>query len=120
MLVCTRIGLSRRRVAHTAPPARPSTAASPMARSSVLFPDMFEPVTSRALVAPPSATSLRTRWRAEINGCPSPVASKTEGSLASSGKTKSGLSYAAPASELSTRSPPTLTTLSKLDVPGGM
>ena len=43
----------RSRAAHTQPPACASTALRPMARSSVLLPDMFEPVTSSSVPGGP-------------------------------------------------------------------
>ena len=58
--------LSRR--ARTVAPAIASTALTPMARSSVLFPDMLEPLTSKRRVARLSETSLQTHFAAGMSG----------------------------------------------------
>ena len=73
---CTRIvapsetGVSVSDVARTTPPARASTAFTPTDRSSVLFPDMFEPLmmSTRGPDSPPSVTSLRTHRSTGMSG----------------------------------------------------
>ena len=59
-----------RSVAHTGAPACASTALRPMARSSVLFPDMFDPVISSSVPGGPTTTSLATRRSSGISGWP--------------------------------------------------
>ena len=49
----TASGESRSRLARTGKPARAITVATPTVRSSVLLPDMFEPLTTSARTAPP-------------------------------------------------------------------
>ena len=61
-------GVSCKRRARTGAPAIASTVLMPTVRSSVLFPDMFEPLTSSTRVRPPMSTSLHTRTAAGING----------------------------------------------------
>jgi hypothetical protein len=63
-----RSGERRRRVARTGAPANASTALTPTVRSSVLFPDMFDPLTTSNWISRPSATSLRTIRAAGIRG----------------------------------------------------
>ena len=54
--------------AHTGAPAWAITAAAPIERSNVLFPDMFEPVTNSAVPGPRNATSFSTRLSLETKG----------------------------------------------------
>ena len=61
MLVATRAAPMRSAAAQTGAPAKASAAFTPSARSSVLLPDMFEPVTTSARPATGSRTSLPTR-----------------------------------------------------------
>ena len=59
MLVCRSHGGIRSRAAQTGAPACASTALRPIARSSVLLPDMFEPVTSRSVPGGPDLDVVR-------------------------------------------------------------
>ena len=68
MLVCRSHGGRRIRAAQTQPPACASTVLRPIARSSVLLPDMFEPVTSSNVPGGPTCASLATRRRRGISG----------------------------------------------------
>ena len=68
MLVHTSTGVSRIDVAQTGPPAWASTTFVPIARKSVLLPDMFEPVTSKNVPGGPTVTSLLTRVSSLSNG----------------------------------------------------
>ena len=61
--------------ARTGAPAKASTALIPTVRSSVLFPDMFEPLTISTCVGQPRARSLRMQISAGISGWPSDSAS---------------------------------------------
>ena len=68
--------------ARTGAPACASTALRPTVRSSVLLPDMFEPLTSsRCGASPPSRTSLATAVCAGSSGCASASASNRGGAL---------------------------------------
>jgi hypothetical protein len=78
---------------------------NPMARSSVLFPDMFDPVTRRIAPGGPTATSLLTRRAGAMRGWPSASAAKTRSS-AIVGTHQSGLSRCAAASADSASSSP--------------
>src|SRR4029078_11096197 len=71
MLLHTAHGGIRNDAAHTGAPAWASTVLIPIARSSVLFPDMFEPVIRSSLPDGPTSTSLLTRHASGISGCPS-------------------------------------------------
>ena len=53
MLVCSSTAGILNAAAHTGPPAWASAAFRPIARSSVLFPDMFDPVTRSSVPAGP-------------------------------------------------------------------
>jgi hypothetical protein len=53
-------GEIRSEPARTGAPASASTALTPTVRSSVLFPDMFEPLTTSNCVPGVSRTSFRT------------------------------------------------------------
>ena len=78
-----------------------------MARSSVLLPDMFEPLTIRTRgPLPPSLTSLRTADASFKSGCPSAVASNS-GPSWNTGNGSAGCSYAYVASAASASSSPT-------------
>ena len=68
MLAPTCSGVSRRRFAHTGAPAIANTVLIPTVRSSVLFPDIFEPLTSSTRVGLEISTSLQTRSAAQISG----------------------------------------------------
>ena len=72
----TASGESRSRPARTGRPAWAITAATPTDRKSVLLPDMFDPLTTRARTGPPRLTSFRTHSWAAISGCPRPTALK--------------------------------------------
>ena len=65
LVASTSPGGSRRSAAHTGAPVCASTALMPSVRSSVLLPDIFEPVTSRNVPGGPSVTSLATRLSAQ-------------------------------------------------------
>ena len=71
MLVASTTGGIESRSAHTGAPAWARTALTPIARNSVLLPDMFEPVTSRNEPAGPISTSLATHVSLGNSGCPS-------------------------------------------------
>src|SRR5215211_5609703 len=58
-------------VAQLGAPADASTMFTPIDRSSVLLPDMFEPVTSRKVPLGPTVRSLQTRDVSGISGWPS-------------------------------------------------
>ena len=60
--------------AQTQPPAWASTMLRPIERSSVLFPDMFDPVMRRTVPAGPTVTSLATRRSSGMSGWPMPAA----------------------------------------------
>ncbi len=60
--------------AVTGAPACARTAFAPIARRSVLFPDMFEPVTKRNRPTGPTSTSLATAWSLGSSGCASSAA----------------------------------------------
>ena len=75
-------------------PARASTVLTPTVRNNVLFPDMFEPLTIKARVAPPRETSLTTQSRGWISGWPTASAWKQAGPAAISGKVSEGFSAA--------------------------
>ena len=60
--------LTRAPDAHTTDPACAITAARPIDRRRVLFPDMFEPVTSRNRPGPSRAASLGRRTLSGSNG----------------------------------------------------
>ena len=92
MLVHGRSGGILRRSAHTGAPACASTTLTPTARSSVLLPDMFDPVTIRKPPGGPTVTSFATRRSAAIRGWPSPRASRTADDSSISGKAHDGLS----------------------------
>ena len=68
MLVRTASGDKESASAQTGAPASASTPATPIARSNVLLPDMFEPVMSNAWPFARSATSLGTRAARGIRG----------------------------------------------------
>ena len=63
-------GRQRSEAARTGAPASASTALIPTVRSSVLFPDMFDPLDEQ-LCAGARCTSLRTIRSAGSSGCPS-------------------------------------------------
>ena len=68
----------RSRAARTGAPASASTTLTPTDRSSVLFPDMFEPLTMMTRgPSPPRWTSFRTDTRSAISGWPSAWASNS-------------------------------------------
>ena len=90
MLVTTRSGGMRRASAHTGPPAWPSTTFRPTAFTSVDFPDMFDPVTSRNEPAGPTSTSLRTQSSGARRGWPSARARSVVTSASSVGMVQSG------------------------------
>ena len=90
----TASGVSRSREARTGAPARASTALIPTVRNKVLLPDMFEPLTIKTRVTPPSATSLRTQTAGWISGWPTASASKHAGPSTSSGNGSAGFSAA--------------------------
>ena len=71
MLVASATGGIESCSAHTGAPAWASTTLTPIARNSVLLPDMFEPVTSRNEPAGPISTSLATHVSLGSSGCPS-------------------------------------------------
>jgi hypothetical protein len=56
-----------------------------MVRSSVLLPDMLEPLTMNSRASSPSAMSLPTAWECGSKGCVSPSARKQTPSSAISG-----------------------------------
>ncbi len=86
-----------------------STVLMPTERSSVLLPDIFEPLTSNTRVAPDRSTSLRTLPSAEISGWPRPVALNAAGPSRNSGNGSSGCSKLYPAIDSSASiSPSTL------------
>ena len=98
----------RSRRAVTGAPARASTTLTPTDRSSVLFPDMFEPLTMITRgPPPPRRTSFLTPTVAAISGWPRPSASYSGPSSASSGNGSSGRSYAKVASAASASTSPT-------------
>ena len=68
MLVITRRLESDSDAAQTGAPAWAKTAATPMDRSMVLLPDMFEPVTMSAGTSASRRTSLATRSVATMSG----------------------------------------------------
>jgi len=106
MLVQMSTGVRRMDVAQTGPPACASTTLVPMARSSVLLPDMFEPVTNTNVPGGPTETSLFTRLPAASSGCPSACASMRAGPSTRSGMTQSGLSCASvPSADSASASP---------------
>src|SRR5437016_10533013 len=74
-------------------PAMARTALMPMVRSNVLFPDMFEPLTSITRVSRSSRTLFRTHLESGISGCPrfSPM-KVIDDSSANSGKGSPGCS----------------------------
>ena len=74
-----------------APPACASTVFRPIARSSVLLPDMFDPVTSSSVPGGPTWTSLPTRRSSGISGCPSAAASSTRRRRRRSGMAPAGI-----------------------------
>ncbi len=106
MLVHSATGGRRSAVAQTGPPACASTMLTPMARSSVLLPDMLEPVTSKNVPGGPTVTSFTTRAAPGSSGCPNPVATSAGASGASAGRAQSGLSKRKPASALSASASP--------------
>ena len=75
----TASGDIRSRLARTGAPAWASTAFTPSVRSSVLLPDMFEPLTTNtrgpAGASPPMRTSLRTTRASSMSGWPMASAS---------------------------------------------
>ena len=80
-------GVSRRRLARTGAPASASTAFTPTVRSSVLLPDMFDPLTTSTdgpspCPSPASRTSFRTLVSRGISGCPSASPSKQRAPVA--------------------------------------
>ena len=76
---------SRSALARTGAPASASTTLVPTERSSVLLPDMFEPLTISTRVAPPIATSLRMQRTSGMSGWPSAHASNCVPGASSSG-----------------------------------
>src|SRR5688572_8634392 len=78
-------------VAQTGPPACASTALSPTARSSVLLPAMFDPVTISTVPGGPTVTSLGTRRSPGSKGCPSASAIIAYASGDTSGHAHPGL-----------------------------
>ena len=92
-------------VAHTAEPACARTVFRPTARSSVLLPDMFDPVTSTKVPGGPIVRSLVTIVSGGRSGWPSCRAVMQERpltvSLCSTGKHQSGFACATPASAAS-------------------
>ena len=66
----------RRSCAHrTGAPAWARTALTPIVRSSVLFPDMFDPLTTSSCVSFDNRTSFGTARAAGMSGCAIRVAS---------------------------------------------
>ena len=90
------VGDRRSRAARTGAPISARTALTPTERSSVVLPDMFDPLTMSTRGAPPSATSLGTAAAAGNRGCDSRSASYTDGPSASaiSGNGSAGCSQA--------------------------
>ena len=76
MLDCRSQGGIVKAAAQTETPVCASTAFKPIARRSVLFPDMLEPVTSSIVPGGPRRTSLATRRSPAISGWPSASASR--------------------------------------------
>ena len=69
----TASGESRSRRARTGAPACASTTLTPSVRSSVLLPDMFEPLTTSRRRSPPSANDrCAPAWSSGISGWPIP------------------------------------------------
>ena len=68
MLVCRSAGGITKLPAQTGAPACASTVLRPMARRSVLFPDMLEPVINTVVPVGPTSTSLTTRRRSGMSG----------------------------------------------------
>ena len=62
-------GDRRRRAARTGAPISARTALTPTERSSVVLPDMLEPLTISTRGAVPSATSFGTAAAAGSRGC---------------------------------------------------
>lgn len=83
-------GVSRRLQARTGAPAIASTALIPTVRSSVLLPDIFEPLTRSTRVESKRRTLLRMQVPDGISGCPISVASK-HGTLDQLGKRIAGM-----------------------------
>ena len=106
MLARSRTTGSRKVVAHTGPPASASAVLSPSARSSVLLPAMFEPVTISAEPGPGSCTSLSMRTSGTSSGWPRPRASSAAPGSAISGMRASGSPNCKVASEHSASSSP--------------
>src|ERR1039458_8843514 len=101
MLAPTRSGVSWKSRARTGAPAMASTTFIPTARSSVLLPDMLEPLTSRTRVSPRMLTSLRTQRTDGTSGCPSSSPSNDAAPSANSGDGSAGCSKLYVASESS-------------------
>ncbi len=70
-------GLIRSDVPRTGAPAIASTALIPAVRKNVLFPDMFDPLTSSTRVSAFNRTEFRTHFAAGISGCPNSSPSNT-------------------------------------------
>ena len=101
-------GDSDSRSARTGPPASASTVFAPTARSSVLLPDMFEPLITSTLGAlPPSDTLFATAEPSAISGWASAVASNTGPSALIAGNGSRGCSNAYVASDASASNSPT-------------
>ena len=66
--VANRMGGSRRFVGETGAPAWAKMMFRPTARSSVLLPDMFEPVTRTNVPDGPISTSLRLHLSSAMSG----------------------------------------------------
>ena len=91
MLEATSTGGSCISAALTGPPICASTLLTPIARNSVLLPDMLEPVTKRNVPTGPTSTSLPTAASDGSSGCAIVRAlSRAVPSCAAAGNTQSG------------------------------
>jgi hypothetical protein len=90
--VPTESGDRRSARARTGAPACASTALTPIVRSSVLFPDMFDPLTTSTAASAARRTSLPTHCARGSSGWPSAVASNSGPLSPISGSTSSARS----------------------------
>ena len=83
-------GVIRSFRARTGAPACASTTLTPSVRSSVLLPDMFDPLTTSTCGEPPNRASLRTACAAGSSGWQIPSASNDAVPVANSGNGSPG------------------------------